>query len=137
MSDVLHHWRSAINMQLISSCYLLLSAVTVLVIALIYGIAPATVLPRVLKVTVTDRDLIHIFRAMMGLYIALLSLWAVGAFIPRLTQTAILSEVLFSTGLGAGRVLSLLVDGWPSTLLNFYLIIEIASAAAGILLLLN
>jgi hypothetical protein len=73
---------------------------------------------------------------MMGLYIALLSLWAVGAFIPSLTRTAILSEVLFSTGLAAGRVLSLVLDGWPSALLIFYLIIEIASAAAGILLLL-
>jgi hypothetical protein len=137
MSNVRHHWRSAINTPLISSCYLLLSAVSLLVIALIYGIAPTTILPRVFKVTVSDRDLIHIFRAMMGLYIAILSLWAVGAFIPRLTQTAILSEVVFSTGLAAGRVLSLLMDGWPSTLLNFYLIIEITSAAAGILLLLN
>ena len=107
-----------------------------MVIALIYGVAPATVLPRVLKVTVSDRDLIHIFRAMMGLYIALLK--ASGrslAFIPSLTRTAIISEVAFSTGLAAGRVLSLLMDGWPSTLLNFYLIIEVTSAAAGILLL--
>jgi Domain of unknown function (DUF4345) len=124
-------------MQLLTSGYLCLSAVTLLVIALIYGIAPTAVLPRVLKVTVTDTDLIHIFRAMMGLYIALLSLWAVGAFIPRLTHSAILSEVLFSTGLAAGRILSLVMDGWPSALLIFYLIIELTSAAAGILLLLN
>jgi hypothetical protein len=74
---------------------------------------------------------------MMGLYIALLSLWAVGAFIPRLTPTALISEVLFSTGLAAGRILSLVMDGWPSALLIFYLIIELTSAAAGILLLLN
>jgi hypothetical protein len=111
--------------------------VTLLVIALIYGVAPAAVLPRVFKVTVTERDLKHIFRAMMGLYIALLSLWAVGAFIPSLARTAILTEVLFSTGLASGRVLSLVLDGWPSALLIFYLFIEVTSAAAGVLLLLN
>jgi hypothetical protein len=110
---------------------------TLVPIALIYGVAPTAVLPRVLKVTVTDRDLKHIFRAMMCLYIALLSLWAVGAFVPSLTRTAVITEVLFSTGLASGRVLSLVLDGWPSALLIFYLFIEVVSGAAGIFLLLN
>ena len=122
---------------LIHRSYLLLSAVGVLVIALSYGIAPAAILPSILKVTIIDKDLIHIFRAVMGLYLAFTILWVVGAFSPRLTWTAILSEVVFMAGLAVGRVLSLLIDGLPSILLTVYLILEIILATVGIILLRN
>ena len=125
------------NTPLISSGYLLLSAAGLLVVALSYGVKPTVVLPRILKVTLFDRDLIHIFRAVMGLYMASLSLWVVGAFVPSLMQTAMIAEVVFMGGLAAGRTLSLILDGRPSNVLIFYLIIETTLAAAGIFLLMN
>jgi hypothetical protein len=53
---------------LICRYYLLVSAAGLFVIALGYGISPTDVLPQILQITVSDRDMIHIFRAVMGLY---------------------------------------------------------------------
>ncbi len=38
-------------------------------------------------------------------------------------------------GLAAGRIVSILVDGWPHWLLTGYMIVEIVLAATGIVLL--
>jgi hypothetical protein len=62
-------------------------------------------------------------------------LWAAGAFVPRMAQAAILSEVVFMVGLASGRFLSLLIDGWPSILLIIYLILEATMAVIGIICL--
>ena len=120
---------------LICRYYLLVSAAGLSVIALGYGIAPTEVLPQILQITVSDRDLIHIFRAVMGLYLGFVVLWTAGAFVPRVAQAAILSEVVFMVGLASGRFLSLLIDGWPSILLIIYLILEAAMAVIGIICL--
>ena len=120
---------------LICRYYLLVSAAGLFVIAMGYGIAPTDVLPQILQITVSDRDMIHIFRAVMGLYLGFVVLWAAGAFVPRMAQAAILSEVVFMVGLASGRFLSLLIDGWPSILLTIYLILEAAMAVIGIICL--
>lgn len=119
----------------INRFYLLVSAVGLVPIALTYGIVPATILPRLFEIAVIDRDLTHIFRAVMGLYLACAIFWIVGAIVPRLTRIAILFEVLFMGGLVAGRVLSLLIDGLPSIMLIVYLVAETVLAVFGILLL--
>jgi hypothetical protein len=121
--------------RLLSCCYLLLSGSGLFVIALSYGVAPARVLGRILKITVAERDLVHIFRAVMGLYLGFAILWVIGAFFSGLTRPAIISEVVFMAGVGSGRVISVLVDGRPSILLNIYLMLEVALAAIGTILL--
>ena len=50
-------------------------------------------------------------------------------------RTAIQSEVVFMGGLAAGRVASILIDGWPHFLLTGYAVVEIGMAVAGIILL--
>ena len=85
----------------INRLYLLISAVGLVPIALSSGIIPTTTLPRLFEFEVIDRDLIHIFRAVMGLYLACAIFWIVGAIVPRLTRIAILFDVLFMGG------------GWP------------------------
>ena len=50
--------------------YLLLVAVLLLPIALSYGLAPATILPKFLNITVAGTDQTQIFRALMCLYLA-------------------------------------------------------------------
>lgn len=77
----------------------------------------------------------HIFRGVMGLYLALVTLWILGAMNENYERAAILSEVFFMSGLAVGRFLSLLVDGWPHWLLVNYLVLEAILAVAGIMLL--
>ncbi len=115
--------------------YLLFSAAGLFAIALSYGVAPAAVLPQVLDLSVEGTDLTHIFRAVMGLYLAMIFLWVLGALRPNLTRAAVLAEVTFMFGLAFGRVLSILVDGMPSPLLVVYTGLEIAIGYWGILVL--
>ena len=79
--------------------YLLFSAAGLFVIALSYGIAPEAILPMALDVAVESTDLTHIFRAVMGLYLGMIVLWILGAFLPKLTQVAVIAEVVFMLGL--------------------------------------
>ena len=115
--------------------YLLFSAAGLFAIALSYGVAPAAILPKVLDLTIEGTDLTHIFRAVMGLYLAMIVLWVLGALRPSLTRAAVIAEVAFMFGLAFGRVLSILVDGVPSSLLVAYTALEIVMGCWGILIL--
>ena len=115
--------------------YLLISAAGLTVVALSYGVAPATVLPQLLDITVEGTDLTHVLRAIMGLYLGMIVLWVLGAFRPSLTRAAVIAEIAFMSGLAVGRVLSIVVDGMPSIALVGYTGVEIAMAAWGMLVL--
>ncbi len=115
--------------------YLLFSAAGLFVIALGYGIDPAAILPMALHVTVEGIDLTHIFRAVMGLYLAMIVLWILGAFRASLTKAAVIAEVTFMFGLAAGRALSIIIDGMPSVLLVIYAVLEIVMGLWGVLIL--
>ncbi len=90
--------------------YLLVSAAGLTAVAFSYGVAPATILPQLLDITVEGTDLIHVFRAIMGLYLGMIVLWVLGAFRPSLTRAAVIAEIAFMSGLAVGRVLSIVVD---------------------------
>ncbi len=77
----------------------------------------------------------HVFRGIMGLYLGMVALWILGATNRRFERPAILSEVFFMSGLAAGRMLSVLIDGWPHWLLASYIGVEAILAVAGIALL--
>ena len=115
--------------------YLLFSAAGLFAIALSYGIAPSAILPKVLDISIEGTDLTHIFRAVMGLYLAMIVLWVLGALRPNLTSAAVIAEVAFMFGLALGRVLSIVFDGLPSLLLVAYTAAEIVLVALGILIL--
>ena len=115
--------------------YLLFSAAGLFVIALSYGVAPAALLPKVLDLTIEGTDLIHIFRGVMGLYLAMIVLWVLGALRPNLTRAAVIAEVAFMFGLAFGRVVSIIADGVPSILLLAYTVLEIVMGGWGILIL--
>ncbi len=115
--------------------YLLVSAAGLTAVALSYGVAPATILPHLLDITVEGTDLPHVFRAIMGLYLGMIVLWVLGAFRPSLTRVAVIAEIAFMSGLAVGRVLSIVVDGMPSVALLGYTGVEIAMAAWGMLVL--
>ncbi|MES2462565.1 MAG: DUF4345 domain-containing protein [Armatimonadota bacterium] len=111
--------------------YLLFSASLLCLIALGYGVAPGLILPLFLDLAVDGIDLTHIFRAIMGLYLAMSFLWIAGAYLPSLTLTAVIAETVFMAGLALGRLLSVFVDGQPSPLLVVGLVIEALLAVWG------
>ena len=119
-----------------SRFYLLFSAAGLLPIALSYGIDPNGILPKFLQIHPIGGDLLHIFRAIMGLYLAIIVLWLLGAIRGGpLMRAALVSEIVFMSGLAAGRLLSLLLDGWPSPMLLVYTVAELVLAAWGVLCL--
>ena len=115
--------------------YLTCSAVLLVGVALAYGIDPAALLPAVLGFRVESVGLVHVFRALMGLYLAMGCFWFVGAIRPSVARPAVLSEIVFMGGLGLGRLLSLLLDGWPGPILFAGLVAEIIFAGLGVFVL--
>ena len=117
----------------LSRFYLIFSAVGLLPIALSYGVDPNRILPKLLQIHPVEGGVIHIFRAIMGLYLATIVLWLLGAIRGGgLMRTALISEIVFMVGLVAGRILDLLVAGWPSPMLMAYAVAELVLAACGI-----
>jgi hypothetical protein len=121
----------------IDSIFLVVSAVGLTPIALSYGLVPGATLTPLFGFPVERPNLAHIFRAVMGLYLALVGFWIAGALLPDLTIPALWSLVIFMFGLAAGRVLSLLLDGVPHWLLSVYLVLEVGFGAVGAWLLLS
>lgn len=119
----------------IRSLFLVVTAVGLTPIALGYGAAPERSLAFLFDIPVESTELAHIFRAVMGLYLALVVFWLAGAIKPKLTQAALWSLVVFMFGLAAGRALSLVLDGFPHWLLFVYLVLEVAFGAIGWMLL--
>lgn len=119
----------------IRQIFLLVAAIGLIPIALSYGLVPQKSLSYLYDVSVSNINGAHIFRAVMCLYLALVSFWVVGAFRIQLRQAALYSLVVFMLGLATGRVLSLVVDGIPNWLLIGYLGLEFSFGIIGLMLL--
>jgi len=104
-------------------------------VALSYGAAPEASLPFLYGIEADDLNLRHIFRAIMGLYLAMAALWVAGALRPDMRLPALWSLATFTGGIGLGRVMSLIVDGAPRPLLLVYLVIEFLVAISALLLI--
>lgn len=105
---------------------LILAAVGHVPIALSYGIAPSAILPGLIGVPVESAAQSQVFRAVMGLYLAMAAFWLAGALGSGLRRVALWSLFVFMAGLAAGRIVSLILDGWPGGVLFLYLGLEIA-----------
>jgi hypothetical protein len=119
------------------SIFLIVTAVGLTPIALSYGLVPGATLTPLFGFPVEGPNLAHIFRAIMGLYLALVGFWISGALLPGLTIPALWSLVIFMLGLAAGRLLSLLLDGRPHWLLSVYLVLELGFGGFGAWLLMS
>jgi len=118
--------------------YLLISALGLLPIALSYGVQPDAVLPRWMNLQPMGTDMLHLLRAIMGLYLGMVALWLLGAWRGgSLLRAALISEVVFMAGLAAGRLLSLSVDGPASPIFIVYTVAELALATWGVRCLKN
>jgi hypothetical protein len=114
---------------------LLFVAVGLVPIALGYGLMPEKSMSFLFNISVSEVNLAHILRAVMGLYLALIIFWILGALKEHLRQAALYSMVVFMLGLAGGRILSLIVDGVPHWLLLLYLALELLLGILGLLLI--
>ena len=83
--------------------------------AFIYGIFPSKILPILFDFNVETVDLNNVFRAIMCLYLATTVIWIMGIIRSEYWETATILNIVFMIGLGTGRIISLVVDGLPST----------------------
>jgi len=115
--------------------FLIFCAVGLVPIALSYGAVPGASLEYLFGIAVESTNASHIFRAVMGLYLTMVVIWLVGAFIPTLTEKALFCCAVFMLGLAAGRVLSVVLDGVPHWLLLVYLVLELVLGVIAVHLL--
>jgi hypothetical protein len=106
--------------------FLIFAAAIVAVIALLYGVSPQWFARTFLGLPEIDRNLAHILRAVMGLYLAMGGFWLYAAFHGEYRDPALITSMLFAGGLVSGRFLSLLNEGLPAPLLTFYVVAELA-----------
>ena len=96
------------------SLHLLLSSLIIITVGLIYGLHPSSILPNLFGFEVKDIDLKNIFRAIMGLYLAMGGFWLIGIQKSEFWRTATLTNVIFMGGLAFGRIVSTIFDGFSS-----------------------
>jgi Domain of unknown function (DUF4345) len=92
--------------------HLIISILIVIPAAFVYGFKPNLFL----DVAINTIDEHNILKAIMGLYIAISSLWILGIVNSNFWKTATISNMLFMLGLGFGRIISIISDGTPSTI---------------------
>ena len=69
-------------------------------------------MPFIFGFEVENLELKNIFRAIMGLYLAIGTYWIIGIVKPKHWQIATITNVLFMSGLAFGRILSTFLDGY-------------------------
>ena len=109
----------------IKQAYLILASVVVAGIALLYGVSPRWFASSFLGVADLDRNVAHILRAIMGLYLGFGLLWLFAACSSKHRNTAVLTTLIFAAGLVSGRIISLVADGLPSRILVIYTLAEL------------
>lgn len=104
---------------------MLVSAAGLIPIALFYGLVPEKTLTPLLGVSTENVNLVHIMRAVMGLYLGQIVFWFLGAFNSNIKLPAIYGLAVFMLGLAFGRIISIIIDGIPHWVLLLYLFLEI------------
>lgn len=97
---------------LIKNLHLLISSLILIPIGIIYGFSPNLVF----DVNLISIDEHTIFKAVMGLYIAFGLLFLLGVFDAKFWKSATIANAFLMFGLASGRIISLFLDGIPSTI---------------------
>ena len=116
------------------SIFLIFIAVGLIPLGIAYGAHPYLnflPIPFLDQIEINSIDLANIFSAIMGLYIAMSGFWIIGAFKESLRIPALWSLVIFMTGIGTGRAISMLIDGMPTSPFLFFLLLEVIFALIG------
>jgi len=117
------------------SIFLILVGIGLIPLGITYGTHPLfSLLPISFldEVEINSVDHANIFSGIMGLYITMALFWILGAFNKSLTIPALWSLIIFMTGIGAGRAISLVTDGIPSNPYLLFLFCEVVFASIGL-----
>jgi Domain of unknown function (DUF4345) len=96
----------------LKNLHLIISVIIVIPVALVYGFKSDLLF----DLQINSIDQANVFKAIMGLYLGFGSLWIMGIFKNDYWKMATVSNMCFMLGLGFGRIISLFVDGIPSTI---------------------
>ena len=116
------------------SLFLVLVAIGLIPLGITYGTHPSfNLLPISFldEVEINSIDHANIFSGIMGLYVTMAIFWILGALKKSLTIPALWSLVIFMTGIGAGRAISMIADGMPSGPYLLFLLLEVIFALIG------
>ena len=108
------------------------SILIIIPIGLAYGLYPQKILPLLFNFNVDAINLVHIFRAMMGLYLSMSVIWMMGIIKSKCWITATITNITFMGGLALGRLVSLAIDGVPGIYFLIGLIVESSLAIWGL-----
>ncbi|MEM6963522.1 MAG: DUF4345 domain-containing protein [Bacteroidota bacterium] len=109
---------------ILKNLHLIISVSIVAPTAIIYG--SPSILAGKLDIQVNTVDLSNLLKAVMGLYLGASVVWILGIFKNEYWRIATQLNILFMLALGAGRVISMLVDGLPTDGYIFGVIAELA-----------
>ena len=116
---------------------LLITAIGLVPIALGYGFMPEKTLTFLYGFDVSNINLKHIMRAVMGLYFGQIIIWIIGFFKPSVRRPAMYCLVVFVLGVAGGRMISFIVDGMSHWSFTVYLILELIIGLFGLKLIIT
>jgi uncharacterized protein YacL len=108
----------------IKKYFLIFAFLAVIPIALAYGVSPDWFASTFLGIERLDKNIAHILRAVMCLYLGLSLFWLYSAFHEAYRNPALLTVVVFTGGLVIGRIISFFLDGQPQPILLLYIGLE-------------
>ncbi|MFT5846937.1 MAG: hypothetical protein ACJARX_000014 [Psychroserpens sp.] len=119
--------------DIINKIHLIISACIVIPTAFIYGFKPELSFDMFLE-TVDEHNF---YKAVMGLYLGFSTLWVLGVLKSSYLKTALITNMIFMLGLGFGRVLSIAIDGMPTSGYIFGTVAELFLGCYGLWVLNN
>lgn len=97
---------------ILKNLHLLLSLSIVVPTAIIYG--SPSILPEYLDIQVNTVDFSNMLKAIMCLYLGISIVWILGIWKTKYWKTATQLNILFMLSLAIGRMISILMDGFPT-----------------------
>jgi hypothetical protein len=97
--------------DIINKIHLIISVCIVVPVSFVYGFNPELSFDMFLE-TIDEHNF---YKAVMGLYLGFSALWFLGVLKSSYLKIALITNMVFMLGLGFGRVLSITIDGMPTS----------------------
>lgn len=119
--------------DIINKTHLIISICIVVPVAFIYGFKPELSFDMFLE-TIDEHNF---YKAVMGLYLGFSALWVLGVLKSDYLKIALITNIVFMLGLGLGRVISIIMDGVPTSGYVFGTVAELFLGCYGLWVLKN
>jgi len=121
------------KLDIINKIHLIISVCIVIPVAFVYGFKPELSFDMFLE-TIDEHNF---YKAIMGLYLGFSTLWILGIFKSNYLKIGLITNIVFMLGLGFGRVISIIMDGMPTSGYVFGTIAELFLGCYGLWVLNN